>query len=759
MHFSFPKFRTTLAAGLVALMGFGAPMEAFAVTNFNQVGKHLLIMLRNFHFKKRKFDVSFSQELLSSYVEYLDANKLYFLQSDIDRFQRKYAGDILVHILNSEGVDAANDIHSVFVQRVKERNEKILEILENTDFDFTGDATIQMSRKDAAWPANADEADQIWRKRIEASILEELLRQLDQKLEKNQAIDPSIAENGSWKELTDIAEAREKILNRYKRISSNVEATDNEEVADMFFSSIAGMYDPHSDYFSHSEEEQFRTSMMNKLTGIGAILQALDDGTTQIKGIVVGGPADKAGNLALDDKIIAVDSNASGEFIDITYMKIGKVVELIRGDAGTDVRLKIIPSAEPTATREIVIKRDTVELKDNLATAELIHWKTDAGNRLAIGWISIPSFYKDLSNGTTSLTRDVRVLLKRLMSEGMDGLVVDLRGNGGGSLDEAIALTGLFIPAGPVVQAKSSTGALEVHKSNTRYPMYDGPLSVLTDKTSASASEIFAAALQDYNRAVIIGDKSTFGKGTVQNVLPVSRAMPMLADGTRAGSLKVTIQKFYRIAGGSTQLDGVVPDVILPSRYDALEIGEDSLADPLPHDDIAAQDYKPFNSALLNRDLLAKRSHQRIAKSKEFQYIKSDIDRIKEQMERNTLAVNLRKRLEEKAEMEQQRKTRVTEQKARFEELHEYLSDRMEIREITLDNASDEEIPVVTDFSKDNSAMRHSTSDDKNRSEDLDYPFGLDPAKRETLFIMSDLIALGQKKALKPVAAQISSTQ
>lgn len=759
MQPSLPKFRTALAAALVALMGFGSPLEAVAATNFNQVGKHLLIMLRNFHFKKRKFDVSFSQELLASYVEYLDANKLYFLQSDIDRFHRKYAGDILVHILNSEGVDAANEIHAVFVQRVKERNDKILAILENTEFTFSGDNTILLSRKDASWPANVEEADQIWRNRIEASVLDEVLRQLDQKLDKDQAIDPTIADNDAWKELADISDAREKILNRYKRIATNVEDTDSEEVADMFFSSIATMYDPHSDYFSHSEEEQFRTSMMNKLTGIGAILQALDDGTTQIKGIVVGGPADKAGNLALDDKIIAVDSDASGEFIDITYMKINKVVELIRGDAGTDVRLKIIPSAEPTTTREIVIKRDTVELKDNLATAELIHWKTDEGNRLAIGWISIPSFYRDLSNGTTSLTRDVRVLLKRLMSEGMDGLVVDLRGNGGGSLDEAISLTGLFIPAGPVVQAKSSTGALEVHKSDTRFPMYDGPLTVLTDKTSASASEIFAAALQDYNRAVIVGDKSTFGKGTVQNVLPVSRAMPILADGSRAGSLKVTIQKFYRIAGGSTQLDGVVPDVILPSRYDALEIGEDALDGPLEHDDIAPQDYKAFDSTILNRDLLAKRSHERIALSQEFQYIKSDINRIKEQMERNTLVVNLRKRLEEKAEMEQLRKTRLAEQKTRFKELQEYLSERMEIREITLDNASDKEIPLVTDFTKDNSGMRHSTSDEDERIENLDYPFGLDPAKRETLFIISDLIALGQKKELKPIAAQISSAK
>lgn len=758
MTLRLPKFSTAMACVLVATMGLGAPVKATAATDYNQVGKHLLIMLRNLHFKKRKFSVEFSRELLDSYLEFVDMNKLYFLQSDIDEFQRKYGGDVLVRLLNGEGVDAANEIHDRFVQRVTERNDSVTRQINEGAFTFDSDDLIEISREDAAWLKNKAEADEIWRKRIDESMLEEVIRQLDQSIgkESDDPIDPAIAA-GDWKNHVDLDEAKTKLLNRYRRVLENVQSTNREEVADLFFSAIAGMYDPHSDYFSFSEEEQFRTSMENKLSGIGALLQAIDDGTTQIKGVVVGGPTDKAGVLQLDDKIIGVDHNNTGEMVDITYMKINKVVELIRGDAGTTVRLKIIPASDPTAVKEITIVRDTVELKDNLATGELIHWQNDDGIKINAGWITIPSFYRDFDNGTTSLTRDVRQILKRMTNEGIDGLVIDLRGNGGGSLDEAVELTGLFIPAGPVVQAKNSFGSLEVRRSESRFPVYDGPLIVLTDKTSASASEIFAAALQDYNRALIVGDKSTFGKGTVQTVAPIKRAMPLLSDGDRAGTLKVTIQKFYRIAGGSTQLEGVVPDVILPSRLDALEIGEDALKKPLPHDKIDPETYKTFEAESLSRALLAKRSAERIKESREFQYIMSDIDRLKTKVDENVLEINLRKRLEEKSEMQHLRDERIAEQKARFEKLRAYLDQSMVIKEVSLDTVKNDELPKITDFSKSNNSMRESTKDDDESAEEvLEYPFGLSPAKREALFILSDILDLGQEKELPPVTAQIS---
>ncbi|QQL44167.1 carboxy terminal-processing peptidase [Sulfuriroseicoccus oceanibius] len=759
MRLRFPRIRTAIACALVAITSLTAPSKAVAATNYNEVGRQLLIMLRNMHFEKRQFTADFQRELLTSYLEFVDMNKLYFLQSDVDEFQRKYGGQILVSLLKSEGVDAAAEIHERFVKRVTERNDKITELIKNGEFNFDGNETIELSREDADWPADAAEADAIWHKRIEESMLEEVLRQLDQSVgkESDDPIDPAIAESGEWKEHVDLADAREKLLNRYRRILENVQDTNLEDVADMFFSSIAGMYDPHSDYFSFSEEEQFRTSMENKLTGIGALLQSNDDGSTQIKGIVVGGPTDKAGALELDDKIIGVDHNNTGEMVDITYMKIDKVVELIRGDQGTTVRLKVIPAADETTIKEVTIVRDTVELKDNLATGELIHWQGSDDKPINVGWITVPSFYRDFDNGTTSLTRDVHQILKRQMAEGIDGLVIDLRGNGGGSLDEAVEMTGLFIPSGPVVQAKNTFGHVEVRRSSNRFPVYDGPLIVLTDKTSASASEIFAAALQDYNRALIVGDKSTFGKGTVQTVAPIKRAMPLLAHGDRAGTLKVTIQKFYRIAGGSTQLKGVEPDIVLPSRLDALEIGEDALTKPLPHDSIKPQTYKAYDPSSLARDLLAKRSAERIAASQEFQYIVSDIDRLKSKVEENELVINLRERLEEKAEMKELRDARRAEQKARFAQLRAHLEKSMVIKEVSLDTLKEDELPVVTDFTTGTQTMRQSPTEDADDAEKLEYPFGLSPAKREALFILSDILKLGQKQELPPVTAQLTA--
>jgi carboxyl-terminal processing protease len=731
------RFAAILSAGLLA----SAPVVT-ADMDYNLVGKVAATMLRNLHFNKLPLDGKLSERLLEEYLSFLDFRRAYLTKADVEEFRRKYGQSLHRHLLDANCMEPAKEMFLVYLKRVGERHAWIEKTLADTEFTFDGDDTVELSREKAAWPADAAAADALWVATLKDNLLRERLRAEDAK--SAEAAPP--AGEGA-KPAPAPEDPKDKILKRYKRVLENLRETNDEEICDYFLSALSLVYDPHTEYFSHSEEEQFQTNMKNSLTGIGALLQADDEGTTQIKGIVVGGPADKQAELQLDDRIIAVDPDNSGEMVDIMYMKINKVVELIRGKRNSEVRLKIIPANDPASTREIVITRDVVELKDQLSTAQIIHRKDDTGREFRLGWITVPSFYADMEKGATGVTKDVRRLLTRLKQEGIDGLAIDLRGNGGGSLDEAVNLTGLFIPAGPVVQVKDSLGNVKVLESKVRTPLYDGPLVVVTDKTSASASEIFAAALQDSNRAVVVGGRSTFGKGTVQTVAPVGRAMPLFADSERAGSLKVTIQKFYRIAGGSTQLKGVEADIPLPSRLEALKIGEDALKDPLPFDTIKARSYTVFPPENLFRRELASLSAARLAEDPEIAYIRDDISRMKEQVEKNTLPLNLEQRRREAAEIKTRNRERNALRRERFAAIQKEESAHTRIYRVTLDNVEAPELELQSDFSQADNGMRRSKTDNEDE-EDIeddkapDPPFGFDPLKREAIAIAADLIRL-----------------
>src|SRR5512132_3855407 len=514
-------------------------------------------LLEEGHYTRQKLNEEVSQKFLQTYLELLDYSHLFFTQEDVDAVTKKYAnamgGDVLMGTLKP-----GYEIYARYTKRVDERVAKIKELLKQP-IDFKSTATVELSRQKSPWPKNEAEADQLWRGRIANELLQEHLSE--------HPIEP----------------APQLVGRRYDRLARNVHEQDKEEQIKLFLDALAQAYDPHSEYLSASDLKNFSINMGLSLVGIGAMLRT-EDGYAKIESLVAGGPAQVDGRLKVGDRITAV-GQGTGEFVDVRDMRLDKVVEMIRGKKGTKVRLVVIPAdaADPSKRKNVELVRDEIKLKDQEARADIIIKKDDEGRAVKLGWITLPSFYADMDHHAKSTTKDVIALLKRLKKENIAGLVVDLRRNGGGSLEEVISLTGLFLKSGPIVQTKGSNGNIVVSSDPDPGIAYSVPLIVLTSRQSASASEIFAAALQDYGRAVIVGDQCTFGKGTVQTILDIGGYTSLLGSRShKDGALKLTIQKFYRVAGGSTQLHGVASDIVLPSLTDLPEFAEGALKNCLP---------------------------------------------------------------------------------------------------------------------------------------------------------------------------------
>ncbi|MFN5000582.1 MAG: carboxy terminal-processing peptidase [Akkermansiaceae bacterium] len=478
------------------------------------------------------------------------------------------------------------------------------------------------------------------------------------------------------------------------------------------------------------------------------MLKAEEDGAKVKKGIVVGGPADKHGSINLNDRVVGVDSINTGkpaDMTDIMFMSIDKVVDLIRGKEGTTVALKVEPAGGAAGETKIIkIKRDKVELKDEHASGELIEMKNAAGESKKIGVITLPEFYGDIDVGDASASDDVKLILTRLIEEKMDGLIFDLRNNGGGSLKGACRITGLFIDSDSVVQVKNQIGQVLVKDSYDTKPLYTGPMVVLIDKSSASASEIFAGALQDYNRAVIVGESSTFGKGTVQTMVHVGPQLPLFAAKDKAGSIKVTIQKFYRPSGSSTQMEGVVPNIVMPSIMDALEVGEAHMDNALPHDRIRpAADFRPEDKRSLFIPRLKELSQERISKCQDFNYSIQDILKTKERIKKNQISLNLAERKRELAESEEQRKQRNTERRERFEKIAKEDAKNFKFYKVNLD-IIDAAAPLKAydPAAENKDFMRRAKDENESLDDTPDWPTGLNPEKREAIHVLADLIHL-----------------
>ena len=741
----FHSFRSFLASSLAAVTL--ASSTTVAETDFNIVGKEMLGMLLNRHYEKIEFDEALGQRFLDTYLTDLDGGQVYFTQEDVTMLRQKYGSTLHQLVHTKKSMEPAFEIYFLFQQRVQERLEYVDQLLEDEEFTFTSDRSVIRTRKDIGWPKDTKDADQVWRDRIEEALLgEELRRETIARLAKEQGKEDPLAEEKP---------IREKLKLRYERVLHAAEEADKEDIANYFLSAISKAYGPHTDYFSAREMERFSDNMRNELIGVGALLQAEDDGSTVIKGIVKNGPADRQGELQLNDKVVAVDSHNDGNLTDIMFMKISKVVDLIRGGVNKNVRLKVIPHDSPGEFKFIVIKRERVQMKDEAARAEVIEMLDDKNEKRRLGFLSLPSFYADFENGETLCSVDVEKLLHGLIREKIDGLIMDLRGNTGGSLEEVRRMTGFFTGKGPVVQVKNSRNVIEVKGADTR-AIYEGPMVVLIDKASASASEILAGALQDYNRAVVVGDSSTFGKGTVQQPMSIASMMPFFSDRSRAGFLKPTIQKFYRAAGSSTQLLGVESDIVLPSILDGLDIGEEYLDFALPHDEIpAAQGFKPMaEKSNLFIEKLKENSKERVKKSKDYIYTMEDLKRTKAEIEKNTLSLNKEVRLQEILENDARTKERNKERLERFASIMKEDKQTFKFYRLTLDDLESGAMVPFDPTSDEDEYMLKAKSDTADLDTTPEWPSRLDPTKREGLAILNDLVTMQQSAVAAETAKQ-----
>ena len=736
---TFHWLRNTLLAA-AALASF-VPLKG-QQADFNEVGRQMSIMLQNSHFARLPFDEAMGRRFLDDYLKDLDFQRLYFTQEDVDRFNDAYGSEMHSLILQGKSMEAATTIYDIFKERVRARVEQTEKLLNGNDFDFASEDKVMMSRKDAAWPKNEKDAAELWRLQIKEAVLGEVLRR--------EMLAKMAKEQGKADPGSDDRSPKEKVSLRYKRFLASVEDVDNEEVANYFLSAVARAYDPHTDYMSAREMSRFKDSMKNELVGIGALLQGEEDGATKIMGIVVGGPADREASLKLNDRVVgvnALNTDKPADMVDIMFMKIDKVVDLIRGKEGTSVALKVEPAAGPPGvTRMVVIKRGKVEMKDEQAGGELIEIKNEKNQSKRLGFITLPSFYADFDNGEVSCADDVEKILNRLMDEKIDGLILDLRNNGGGSLDEVRRMTGFFMEQGPVVQVKDTLGRVQVKNSENGKPIYTGPMVVLTDRSSASASEILAGALQDFNRAVVVGEASTFGKGTVQQPMDIGRMLPLFSNRNGAGFLKVTIQKFYRPSGSSTQMDGVASDVVIPSIMDGLEIGESFLEHSLEHDLIRrADDFKPLDAETLFIPKLKELSLKRIDDCRDFEYVRDDVRRTTERINANTLSLNKAEREKELAESDARQKERNAERRERFAKVAQEDKQRFKFFKLTLDDIKEGKKLISYDPSDESASFMRRAKDE---TEDLDdspkWPTGLDPIKRESIAVMRDLVELSE---------------
>ena len=642
------------------------------------IGELVTQFIQKSHYLHIDVDDELSSRVMDRYIEALDGNRMYLLASDVDFFEQyRYQLDDLV---KNKPLDPIYAMFEVYQTRVRERLEFALSELE-TEPDFTVDEEYQFDRSEEPWAVTSEELDEIWRKRV-----------------KNDALRLTLAEK-------DWPEAQELLTKRYKRYLKRISQVNSDDVFETFLNAFAHTLDPHSSYLSPRNSEEYRIQMSLSYFGIGASLQTEDD-YVQIVSIIPGGPAAIDGKLKPKDRITGVAQGAEGEMVDVVGWRLDDVVDLIRGPSQTVVRLQIIPAGAAPGSPEktIALTRDQVKLEEQAAKSDVVVIPRD-GREWRIGVIDVPSFYRDyraLSNGDkdyTSTTKDVKRLIAELEDDGIDGLILDLRGNGGGHLTEATALSGLFIDNGPVVQLRNSNG--RISRLDDPDPVarvaYNGPMAVLVDRFSASASEILAAAIQDYERGVIIGQQ-TFGKGTVQNLYSLDQYLQPQGE-KGYGQLTLTIGKYYRVTGESTQHRGVDPDISLPSLIDAEEFGESARDSALPWDTIQTTRFRagePLDNTIQS---LSTSQVERSKDDPNFQYLVDRTREAEQARKRKTVSLNYEQRMAEREdeiarELERENIRRQALNLEPLESLEDL--DESELPDVLLEQAAD----IVTDMAE-----------------------------------------------------------
>jgi len=622
---------TTLVLLAVATAHAKAPVVPLdeLVPNKQQAHSTALItrFMTRYHYKKLAVDDSLSKQVLKRYIELLDPNRSYFLAEDIQSFQSyKYQLD---NALRTGRLDPPFHIFRVFRQRVEDRVAYAEKLLDR-DFKFDIDESFTIDREDAPWAKSETEMNELWRKRVKNDILNLRL---------------------SHKQPDEI---KDTLTKRYENLGRRTRTLDSADIYQFFINAYTSAVEPHTSYFSPQTSDNFRIQMSLSLEGIGAALQTEDE-YTLVRRIIAAGPADKSDKLHVDDRIIGV-GQGDEPIQDIIGWPLDDVVERIRGKKGSVVRLRILPkeSGLDGPSKEITLVRNKIKLEEQAAKSSVIEGAPFAPGH-KIGVIELPTFYMDFAarargdEDFRSTTRDVKKLITELKKQDIDALIMDLRGNSGGSLQEATALTGLFIPSGPVVQVRDSDGKIDVNEDPDPALFYDGPMAVLVDQQSASASEIFAAAIQDYHRGLIIGEP-TFGKGTVQTLVNLDRYArdPDL----RLGQLKLTIAQYFRINGGSTQNKGVIPDIIYPTAVDTSDRGESGMDNALPWTTIKAADYLTSRPASKDLDTLRSQMQKRIADDPGFAYLEEGVRLREEARDRKQVSLLESKRIAERKQRE-----------------------------------------------------------------------------------------------------------
>ncbi|EPT8451034.1 carboxy terminal-processing peptidase [Vibrio fluvialis] len=608
------------------------------------------------HYKHFNLDDQFSQAIFERYIEMLDYNRNLFTQADIDSFNDwSVQLDDQLKVGNNQ---IAFDLYNLSMEKRFDRFQYALSLLDH-EITFDTDESIELDRSKAAWPKDQAEVDELWRKRV-----------------KYDALNLKLA-GKEWPEI------KETLAKRYNNAIKRLTQTHSEDVFQLYMNAFARQIDPHTSYLSPRNAEQFQSEMNLSLEGIGAVLQMTDDYTV-IRSLVAGGPASNSKQLGEGDRIIGVGQDGE-DIVDVIGWRLDDVVQLIKGPKGTKVKLQVLPDGKDAKSHVVTIVRDKIRLEDRAVKSEIIE---KDGKK--IGVLEVPSFYVGLSQDTDKL-------ITELKAKNVDGIIVDLRNNGGGALTEATALSGLFITSGPVVQVRDSYGRVNVNSDTDGKVSYSGPMTVLINRYSASASEIFAAAMQDYGRAIILGENS-FGKGTVQQHRSLNHIYDLFDK--ELGYVQYTIQKFYRIDGGSTQNKGVIPDIAFPTAVDAAETGESMESNALPWDSIDKAKYEKLHDFHKMITVLSAEHQTRIAKDMEFSFIQQDIAKYKAEKDDNYLSLNEKVRKAQSEKSDQERLDRInTRQKAMGKKEFKTLQDVPKDYEAP-DAYLDESVAIMVDMIK-----------------------------------------------------------
>lgn len=713
--------------------------------------KEVVSRLESSHYLGQDIGDLDQNEFIVDYMTDWDAQRMFFLQSEVSDFERRFAPS-LDTMLNKGHLLPAFEIFLKFRQNVESRMTWVQKRI-NEPFDFASAATYAPDRSEAPWPESLAVANDLWEKRLQYEMLNELLsllepgtdlddlREVSPEINKmTEGLEPLADDNEKPKTIEEaLVEARGNISKRYDRLLKWVQEIEPIEVQETFLTALTHQYDPHSTFMSADTLEEFSIAMRNSLVGIGAVLSD-DEGYCTVRELLPGGPAERSGKLKPEDQIVGVGQGEDGEMVDVIGMKLSRIVKMIRGKQGTIVRLKIRPGeGDPSVRKEIKLTRDEIKLTAKLAKAEV--FEVPAGDKtVTIGVIDLPAFYGsgEPGSGYNSTTEDVEELITKLKEIGVEGIVLDLRANGGGLLSEAIRLTGLFIPIGPVVQVKDYVGQVQEFLDDDPKVAWEGPLMVLVSRFSASASEITAGALKNHHRALIVGDELTHGKGTVQAVFDMNRGGSWFTSlRPRKGAAKVTVQKYYLPDGSSTQIEGVKSHIILPSINEYLAVGEGEFPNALEWDSIDSLDWDYENSELSSDvmvsdnivDALRARSQTRQEKLDEFAYLKDNIDWFKARQEQKEFSLNLDERRLRRATDNEFRDT----MENRYDQLAEsnYLSSEV-LLTVTEEQNAEHDALVIAQQGED--ALKEEAAEKENPNFDIQL--------RESLRIMADWLAI-----------------